>query len=422
MGRVLDATSATIGPDLPTGSSSSTPDGVAPAKRVLSVDVLRGVCVAGMVLVNFPADSVLHYHQLGHAEWHGATATDMIFPEFLFLAGFSMVYSFVSRSRRGETRGMLARHVLIRSLMLLGLGLILNAFPLFNWHTLHVFGVLQRIALCYLAGGLFVLLTGNRRAGFEVNTWAVVAFMLLVLAGVWAAVRFVQVPGYGAWRFDHDGNLGAVIDRAIFGNRHLSDWGGPGRMWDADGILSCVTSIPNLLLGVLAAVWLRRGESLAKTISGMLLVAAALVAIALLLNPYLVINRKLWTDSFALLSGGVSLALFAMFYLWLDGAGARVQRVRARWWQTPALIYGSNIYGSNAILGFVIYTLVLDVHGLYRLPGAHGSAHWLPRAAYGRLSAWIDPYNASLLYSLAAVGFVMLLLWPFYWRRIFVKL
>jgi len=370
-----------------------------------------------MVLVNFPADWVLRYHQLGHADWDGATATDMIFPTFLLLSGFSMVYSFASRSRRGETRASLARHVLVRSLMLLGLGLILNAVPSFNWHTLHVFGVLQRIALCYLAGGLVVLGTGRRHLGFQVNVWAVVASMLLVLAGVWAAVRFVQAPGYGAWRFDHEGNLGAVIDRAIFSNRHLSDWGGPARMWDADGLLSCVTSIPNLLLGVLAAVWVRKGGSVAKTVFGMVLLGAVLVGVALLLNPYLVINRKLWTDSFMLFSGGVSLAVFALFYFWLDRAGVRAEPARAKWWKTPALVYGS-----NAILGFVIYTLLLAVHALFRVPGAHAPAYWLPGPAYAKLCAWINPYNVSFLYGLVAVGLVLGMLWPFYQKKIFLKL
>jgi len=240
--------------------------------------------------------------------------------------------------------------------------------------------------------------------------------MLLVLAGVWAAVRFVQVPGYGAWRFDHNGNLGAVIDRAIFGNRHLSDWGGPERMWDADGLLSCITSIPNLLLGVLAAVWVRKGAPVAKTVLGMELLAGALIGVALALNSYLVINRKLWTDSFTLLSGGVSLGLLAVFYFWLDGQGAEAGKVR-RWWLTPALVYGS-----NAILGFAIYTILLGLQGLYRLPGAHGPAYWLPAAAYARLCEWINPYNTSLLYGLIAVGVVMGLLLPFYQRKIFLKL
>lgn len=388
-----------------------------PLKRLLSVDVLRGLCVAGMVLVNFPADWALRYHQLGHAEWNGATATDMIFPAFLFISGFSMVYSFASRSRQGQTLGKLALHVVTRSGILLFLGLLLNALPTFDWHTLHVFGVLQRIALCYLVGGLLVLATRNHRTAFDVNVWAVVGFTLLVLVGVWAAVRFIQVPGFGSWRFDHNGNLGAVIDRGIFGNGHLSDWGGPQRMWDADGLLSCFTSIPNLLLGVLAAVWVRKHQSAAKTISGMVLLAGVLIGAALLLNPYLVINRKLWTDSFTLLSSGVSLGLFALFYLLLDRSGTSNEKVRSGWWWTPALVYGS-----NAILGFVLYTILLVLHGLYRVHGAHAPAYWISGSEYARLSEWIDPYNVSLLYGLGAVGLVMGLLWPFYAKKVFLKL
>ena len=392
-------------------------DRVAASRRILSVDVLRGLSVAAMVLVNFPADWVLRYRQLGHAEWNGATATDMVFPIFLLLSGFSMVYSFDSRSARGETGAQLARHVLVRSFLLLALGLLLNAVPAFDWHTLHVFGVLQRIALCYLAGGLLVLGTARRDPEFQVYVPAIVVGMALVLTGVWLAVRFVQVPGYGAWRFDQNGNLGAVVDRAIFGNRHLSNWGGPARMWDADGLLSCMTSIPNLLLGVLAAVWVRRCEPAARACLGMALLAATLVGLALVLNPYLPINRKLWTDSFMLLSGGVSLGFFACFYMWLDYYKTGLANGRDTWWLKPALVYGS-----NAILGFVFYTLLLVLQARFRVPGAHAPAYWLPAAAYTSLCRWINPFNVSLLYGLLAVAVVFGLLLPFYQRKIFLKL
>ena len=391
-----------------------------PLGRLISVDVLRGLCVAGMVLVNFPADWVLRYHQLGHAEWNGATATDMIFPVFLFLSGFSLVYSFASRSQSGATRVQLVRHVLTRSFVLFVLGLLLNAVPKFDWHTLHLFGVLQRIALCYLVGGLLVLGIGQRGPltdpMLRVNTWAIVVSALLILVGVWAVMRFVQVPGYGSWRFDHDGNLGAILDRAMFGNSHLSDWGGPKRMWDADGVLSCIASIPNFLFGVLAAVWVRGQRTLLGTVGGLVLTGALLIAIGLMLNSYLVINRKLWTDSFTVLSGGVSLCSFALFYFWLDRATTG-RNQRQAWWLQPALVYGS-----NAILGFVLYSLLLVVPKLTRIPGSHSPAYWLPGVAYRALCAWINPYNVSLLYGLLAVGVVLAFLWPLYQRKIFLKL
>ena len=394
---------------------------LSPSGRLVSVDVLRGLCVAGMVLVNFPADWVLRYHQLSHVEWNGATATDMIFPAFLLLSGFSLVYSFTSRIRRGATRMQLAHHVLTRSLALIILGLVLNAVPTFEWHTLHFFGVLQRIALCYLVGGLLVLGTARRNPvtnqGLQVNTWVVGLSALLILAGVWAAVRFIHVPSYGSWRFDHDGNLGAVFDRAAFGNSHLSDWGGPKRMWDADGVLSCIASVPNLLLGVLVAVWVRGQRKLAATVAGMALGGGLLIAVGLMLNSYLVINRKLWTDSFTLLSGGVSLCSFAVLYPLLDGVTARNNKRRGAWWLKPALVYGS-----NAILGFVLYSLLLVISKLTRIPGSHSPAFWLPGGAYRTLCAWIDPYNVSLLYGLLAVGVILALLWPLYQWKIFLKL
>ena len=391
------------------------------SSRLTSVDVLRGLCVAGMVLVNFPADWVTRYHQLGHAEWNGATATDIIFPAFLLLSGFSMVYSFTSRSQKGATRGELARHVVTRSAVLLALGVLLNAVPTFQWHTLHLFGVLQRIAVCYLVGGLLVLGTAQRTSTgdltLRINAWVIAAAAILILVGVWAAVRFVQVPGYGAWRFDHDGNLGAVMDRAVFGNAHLSDWGGPKRMWDADGTLSCISSIPNLLLGVLAAVWVKGRHTSAATVGGMALAGALLTLTGLLLNPYLVVNRKLWTCSFTILSGGISLCLFALLYLFLDASVPRRGELRQKWWLKPALIYGS-----NAIVGFVLYSLLLVISKLTRVPGSHSPAYWLPGSAYKALCAWINPYNVSLLYGLLAVVLVMALLWPLYRKGIFLKL
>jgi predicted acyltransferase len=386
-------------------------------QRLLSVDVLRGLCVAGMVLVNFPTDWVLRYHQLSHADWDGATATDMIFPMFLFLAGLSMALSFAARTRRGQSRRQLAGHVVIRSLTLLLLGLLLNAFPGFDWRNLHLPGVLQRIALCYLMGGLFTIATSQTasRRQFSINSWAVGAFAVAILAAVWVLIRFLPLPGYGAWRFDHNGYLGAVIDRAVFGNRHLSNWGGPDRMWDADGLLSCITSIPNLLLGVLAASWI--GKTRGSAVIQMLPIAAALIATALVLNPYLVINRKIWTDSFTLLSGGVSLGVFAIAYYLLDLVPESIRLSRWRPLLTPALVYGS-----NAILGFAIYTVLLGLQGIYRIPGAHSPANWLPGPLYAQLCQAINPYNASLLYAVCMTALVCALLWPLYRKRIFLRL
>lgn len=386
-----------------------------PSSRLLSVDLLRGLCVAGMVLVNFPADWVERYHQLGHADWNGATATDMIFPEFLFLAGLSMVCSFGSRAARGQTRVALLRRVLGRSAVLLLLGLVLNSLPTFDLGNLHVFGVLQRIALCYLVGGLAVIATSTDGRSRRVNRPAITAAMVLILVGIWAVVRYVPAPGYGTWRFDHEGNLAAVIDRAVVGTRHMSDWGGPQRMWDADGLLSCVTSTPNLLLGVLTASWLREPADGNQPIMRMLLLSAGLIGLALLANGDYPINRKLWTGSFAVLSGGVSLGLFTICYYALDHrrGGERTNS----WWLTPTLVYGS-----NALLGFILYSLLLVIHGLFKLPGAHEPANWLPPSAYARLCSVIGPDNVSLLYGLAAVGIVLVALWPFHRRKLFWKL
>ncbi len=127
------------------------------AGRVVSLDVFRGITIAAMILVNDPGSWNSVYPPLEHAEWNGWTPTDLIFPFFLFIAGVSMTLSFASRAARGMTRESLAWHVVRRSALIFAIGLFLNGFPSFDFHTIRIMGVLQRIALCYLAGGLLYL-------------------------------------------------------------------------------------------------------------------------------------------------------------------------------------------------------------------------------------------------------------------------
>src|ERR1039457_492855 len=133
-----------------------------PSQRVLSVDVLRGLTIALMILVNDPGDWGHVYAQLDHAEWNGFTLTDFVFPNFLFLVGISIILSIESRITRGDSKRTLAFHMIRRAITIFAIKMFLSAFPHFHVTHLRIFGVLTRIAACYLIASLICLIT--RRA------------------------------------------------------------------------------------------------------------------------------------------------------------------------------------------------------------------------------------------------------------------
>jgi predicted acyltransferase len=397
---------------------SSAVGGRLTSKRLLSVDAFRGLLVAGMVLVTNAGSWDNVYWPLKHADWNGSTPTDMIFPSFLFLVGLSMTFSFASRLRRGETRTRLAGHVLLRSVLLVVVGLLLNGFPFYDMHNLRIPGVLQRIGLCYLLAGFFQLATSrpSRKQGevrLGTNVAAIVAAIFALLAIYWALLRFVPVPGYGAGRLDAAGNLGAYIDRALMGTNHLWFWG--GQMWDPEGLLSTLTATANVLLGILAGEWLRSSRSELRKLWGMAIAGAALMLVGVLLNPVIPINKKIWTDSFMLFSGGFSLLALALLHWLVDLRGWGTRK-----WEgglTPALVFGS-----NAILAFALANMLNPIAGLIRFHDAGGKVVAVPGLVFEAFSRFLNPWNASLAYAVLFVLFNMALLWPLYRRRIFLRL
>jgi predicted acyltransferase len=379
--------------------------------RLVSVDVFRGLLVAGMVLVTNAGDWNHVYWPLKHADWNGSTPTDMIFPSFLFLAGVSMTFSFASRLARGMTRTQLAGHIGWRSLLLILIGLFLNGFPLFDMHNLRIPGVLQRIGLCYFCAGLFYLASSGKpklATGLRVNVWAMVAAIFVLLVSYWALMTFVPVPGYGAGRLDQAGNLGAYIDRSLMGTNHLWFWG--GQMWDPEGLLSTLNPIANMLLGVIAGEWLRIAHGSRRRMLGLAFAGVGLMAVGVLLNPLIPINKKIWTDSFMLFSGGFSLLALALLHWLIDRHGWRKGL-------SPALIFGA-----NAILAFALANMLNPIFGLIHFRGPDGQPIGLNNAVTGWFAHVLDPWNASLAYAVLFVLLNMAILWPLYRRRIFIRL
>lgn len=388
------------------------------SRRLLSVDVLRGLCVAGMILVTNAGDWNHVYWPLQHATWNGVTPTDMIFPTFLFLAGVSMTYSFAARRKRGEPAARIAAHVVRRSALLIFLGLFLNCFDLLQLTDLRIPGVLQRIGLCYLCAGLLYLaFAGQPPVRLAI---ALIASMGVLVTLYWALQTLVPVPGYGAGRLEPVSTLSAFLDRAVFTTKHLWHWGGPGQVWDPEGLLSTLPAIANVLLGILSGVWLRTTGTQGRKVLGMGAAGIALMLVALALDPLIPINKKIWTPSFMFFSGGFSMVALAVLYGCLDlGAGlsGRGAQQPWRWAITPALVFGS-----NAIGGFALATIVSALVGLLRLPTPAGQTAGPGGFVVQHLLPWMSPWNASLAYAVLFVLLVLAMLWPLYQWRIFLRL
>src|SRR6266849_1053345 len=234
---------------------SPTP-AAAPA-RVLSIDVLRGLTIALMILVNDPGDWAHTYTQLDHAPWNGFTLTDFVFPNFLFLVGASIIFSLQSRIARGASKKTLALHILRRASLIFAIKMFLTAFPYFHYPHFRIYGVLTRIALCYLAAGLICLVTQRART--------LIAITAALLIGYWALMRFVPIPGIGTPThdvplLDPDRNLAAWLDRAIsaFTQSTLHTGTLYEHTRDPEGLLSTLPAIATTLIGSLTALWLTR--------------------------------------------------------------------------------------------------------------------------------------------------------------------
>ncbi len=378
-------------------------------QRLLSIDVLRGLTIAFMILVNNePGPNA--FRPLRHAEWNGFTPTDLVFPTFLFLVGLSLVLSTSARLVRGVARGTLFLHILRRAAVLCVFGLVVNTFPFDHLERVRYYGVLQRTGLCYVVvGTLCVFWPGwKNKAG--------IAF--LCLAGYWALMRFVPVPGFGvpthALPINHpDGNLTAYIDRLLFAPQHLYQ-----RVRDPEGLLSTLPALATTIFGVLAGQWLRTTRSSVQKALGIASSGLALVLSGALWNPWFPINKKLWTSSFALFAGGWSLLLLALAMVLIDlKRFGRHDVSRADAPEHPTLYSPLLVFGTNAIAAYMVSELLPPLLALIPTPGGNllrSYAVWLHTA--------VPVYGVpSMLFGLTFVTLTWLLVYPLYRKRIFLR-
>ena len=367
--------------------------------RMLSLDVFRGITIAGMILVNNPGTWGAIYGPLKHAEWHGWTPTDLIFPFFLFIVGISITLAFARRVETGNDQRDLILKVIKRSLIIFGLGLFLSGFPYFNLAEIRIPGVLQRIAVCYFVASLIFLKTNWR-------TQALIAAALLFI--YWMLMTLVPVPGFGSGDLGKEGNLAAYIDRWLLGN-HI--WKG-GKVFDPEGLLSTMPAISTTLAGILTGHWLRSGRTQLEKAGGLFFAGACAVAVGWGWHSFFPINKSLWTSSYVVFTAGMALQLLAICYWLVDIKGYRR-------WAKPFVIFGVNALALFVFSG-LLARLMTDRH--WQLTRASGAMGNLQTFIFDNLFAsWASPINASLFYALTYILFWLLLMWLLYRKNIFIK-
>lgn len=370
----------------------------------MSIDVYRGLAVAGMILVDNPGSDDLAYRPIKHCEWNGWTAADLIFPSFLFLVGVSMTMSFAARLRRGESRAKIFAHVIQRSLLLIAIGFLTNASPILgiDWHAFRFYGVTQRIALCYLAAAILVLWSSWRGQ---------LIALIACLAGYWAILRFVPVPGFGVPGhdipfMDQQRNLVAWLDRKLMMG-HLYN-----EVRDPEGLISTIPAIGTTLMGLLTGEWLRSQASQRTKVLRLVGLGIIAFAAGIVWNRWFPINKNLWTSSFALLTGGFALIFLGLLYWAIE-----IKNWRGAW-TMPFLVFGM-----NAIVGYVADSLVYGPGYTFTVKSASGATmNWHEAAQAWLVSLGLGAANASLVYSIGAVLFCWTLLWLLWRKRIFLKI
>lgn len=365
-------------------------------ERLLSLDFFRGVTIAGMILVNNPGNWGHVYPPLLHAKWHGWTPTDLIFPFFLFMVGISISLAFASKKERQEPKKDIYKKITRRTIVLFGLGLFLSGFPFFDFSTIRIPGVLQRIAVCYFIATI-IFLHGSIKTQV---LWAVG-----LLLAYWGAMEWVTVPGFGAGLYDKGANFSAYVD-SLFLEGHM--WKST-KTWDPEGIFSTLPAISTTLFGVLTGHLLRSKKEKIEKATLLFLFGNIAIAIGLAWQNWLPINKSLWTSSYAVFMSGMALVMLGISYYLIDVKG----------WQKG--IKPFRVYGMNAITVFVLSGLVGRLLYLIKWQSESGLLTlkgWLMNIFF---LSWLSPINASLAY---ALSFIFISYWAMYFlykKNIFIK-
>ncbi len=389
-------------------------------ERLVSLDVFRGMTIAGMLLVNNPGTWGAIYAPLGHASWHGWTPTDLIFPFFLFIVGITTHISRESRRERGDDDRTIVRQTLQRGALIFLFGLMLSAFPGYQWGVvpdnadpsfvdrivyrlehLRYLGVLQRIALAYVCASLLTLRTTFKQQ---------IIILAALLYGYWWAMTLIPVPGRGMGALllgEPGATLAAWTDRAILGVDHI--WQG-SKTYDPEGPLSTIPAIGTAMLGIFAGRWISSARPLIERITGLFAVGSIGMMAGLMWGWSFPINKNIWTSSYVLFTAGMACTVIATC-MWLIEVHGITR------WTKPFVIYGVNpivAFVGSGIMARLIYSMI-------KVP-YDGEPIALQAAVYRSMFAsWLEPKNASLAFAICFVLLWLGILTVLYRKRIILK-
>lgn len=392
--------------------------------RLIELDVLRGFAVAMMILVVSPGSWAYTYAQMQHANWHGWTFADFVFPDFLFGVGMALGLTFGRSLNPVSNRAAFWGKIGQRVIGLVLIGLLINSMYYLSARLgaapvgpeghdgFRIPGILQRIAFAYLIAVLVVFATSARSetGSARPRPIAIAAVIVLFLIGYWALLALVPVPGVGAGDLTISGNLPGYVDRQVFGTSHMwplgaETWRGP-IFYDPEGILATLPASVNVLFGVLAVgIWQSGSRFLLPMLAG---IGVLLIASAYLIDPVFPINKKIWTSSFAMLTSGLSILLLLVV--------AALLKVRLL-----PILAPLRVLGGNAILAFSISVALTTFASIPLLIGDRRAN--LQERGFSLLSQMIaDPYLASLAYALSVLALVLLLILPLHRKGIHLRL
>lgn len=383
-----------------------------PENRLLAIDVFRGLTITSMILVNNPGSWQHIYAPLMHAQWHGWTLTDLIFPFFIFIVGISIQLSLVRQMEKRISNSAIIRSALIRAVKLFALGLFLALFyynfsaTAFDWveqrlTSIRIMGVLQRIGVVYLLTILIAIYW---------KTLGQIVWLTLLLAGYWALITFVSYSDQNGnlyqGQLEFGNSLVAWLDHHVLGRDHLYYGDSQPFAFDPEGLLSTLPAIGSCLTGVLAGKWINRpSTNHTSTISGFLLAGILLASGGQVLGFALPINKALWTPSYVLLTSGLA-CLFLSILIWL------LDMKKYRLWSAPFVVFGA-----NSILFFMFAGVFARL--LLMVPIAESNLKsWIYINLY---QPWLGDINASLAFAISFLLVSYAVMFCFYRKSIFWK-
>ncbi|WP_194973871.1 acyltransferase family protein [Aquiflexum lacus] len=360
--------------------------GVPIQERYLALDVLRGLTIALMIVVNTPGSWSHLYAPFAHADWHGFTITDLVFPTFLFVVGNAMSFSMKKMEKMDQ--GVFLKKVFKRTAIIFLIGWGLNAFPFFeyneaggivmiNWWDVRLLGVLQRIALCYMLASLILYYLGKRGA---------IVFSIVTLLGFWWVLYFF---GDAEDPYSLTGNAVLKLDLWLIGAKNL--YGGEGIPFEPEGILSTFPSVVNVIAGYFAGKFIQQMGNTSKTVKALFIAGVIMIVVCLLWDNLFPINKKIWTSPYVLLTVGLDLFLIGFLIMVIEV------------WKKRNWTYPFEVFGRNPLILYVLSGIVISV--MHIIPIADSS---LKGVIYDvAFTSWLGPKNASILFAV----FYMLLIW-----------